>query len=162
MLRTSEWELRARPAALPALLHLFSALLSIIAHEPKVPQGTAFWREPDGIICNVGVKLIMTVGTARVESSVTSVTLQASACDEDIKAQWQSRGAAQDVVQCDAPSTPPQCLQASAKATQALGTYGQATGIVDSRETPEAFSVPELSTRGEHRAGLCQSRLPFA
>lgn len=76
MLRTSERELRARPAALPALLHLFSALLSIIAHEPKVPQGTAFWREPDGIICNVGVKLIMTVVTARVESSVTSVTLQ--------------------------------------------------------------------------------------
>lgn len=126
----NKWELRARPAALPALLHLFSALLSIIAHKPKVPQGTAFWREPDGIICNVGVKLIMTVGTARVESSVTSVTLQASACDEDIKAKWQSRGAAQGVVQCDAPSTPPQCLQASARPHKLWAPMAKQEGLL--------------------------------
>lgn len=65
------------PVLLLCLLLLLPALLSIMAHRPRAPQGTAFCREPDRIICSVGVKLIVTAGTAGEESWVTFVTLQA-------------------------------------------------------------------------------------
>lgn len=64
-------------SCVPVLLLLLPALLSIMAHRPRAPQGTAFCREPDRIICSVGVKLIVTAGTAGEESWVTFVTLQA-------------------------------------------------------------------------------------
>lgn len=82
MAQLAQGELCACPAALPVLLHLLSALPSTTAHTPRAPQGTAFCRQPDGIISSVGVKLIVTAGTARVELplALCSVCLQGRLC----------------------------------------------------------------------------------
>lgn len=96
--------LRSRSeSCVPILLlqHLLSALPSTTAHRARAPQGNAFCRQPDGIICSVGVKLIMTAGTEEwsypwhsAACAAGCVPGQASACAQDTKARWQSPGAA--------------------------------------------------------------------
>lgn len=143
--------LHAHPAALP--LHLLSALLSIIAHTPGVPQGTAFCREPAGIICNLGVKWVVTAGTAREESSVTFATLQ-----RVLQAvPGQASSVARTSKHSDKAEVLPRALCRLMLSPHLHGAGRTLPGHTSSghlwpsnrdcqQENPEAFSAPEFST----------------
>lgn len=157
--QNKEWELRAHPAAAAAPLspaqHHCSQSLSSPGHcllQTARRDYLQCWCEIDNDSRDRRAELPL----ALCSVCWGLCPRAASACAQDTKAQWQSPGAAPGIVQSDAPLTPPQCCQASARPHKLWAPMAKQQGL------STAFSVPELNTWGEHRARLSQSRLPFA